>query len=48
MVLILLFVFYSSFILYFGAAFIKVYAEEISQPFRLANKAYQYELNQVN
>jgi membrane protein len=47
MVLILLFVFYSSFILYFGASFIKVYAEEIQQPLRLVNKAFRYELSKI-
>jgi membrane protein len=47
MVLILLFVFYSSFILYFGASFIKVYAEEIRQPLRLVNKAFRYELSKI-
>lgn len=46
-VLILLFVFYSSFILYFGACFIKVYAEEISHPLRTARKAYRYELAEI-
>jgi membrane protein len=43
-VLILLFVFYSSFILYFGASFIKVYAESLNDPLRLINKAYRYQL----
>jgi membrane protein len=47
LVLILLFVFYSSFILYFGASFIKVYAEEMRQPLRLVNKAFRYELNKI-
>jgi membrane protein len=47
MVLILLFVFYSSFILYFGASFIKVYAEEMRQPLKLVNKAFRYELNKI-
>lgn len=47
LVLILLFVFYSSFILYFGAAFIKVYAEEIKQPLRLVNKAFRYQLQKI-
>jgi len=47
MVLILLFVFYSSFILYFGASFIKVYAESIKQPLQLVNKAFRYELSKV-
>lgn len=45
-VLILLFVFYSSFILYYGAAFIKVYSgnEEGVKPGR---KAFRYEVQQV-
>jgi len=47
MVLILLFVFYSSFILYFGASFIKVYAEEMRQPLRLVNQAFRYELSKI-
>ena len=47
LVLILLFVFYSSFILYFGASFIKVYAEKMQEPLRLVNKAFRYELNKV-
>ncbi|MET0462715.1 MAG: YihY/virulence factor BrkB family protein [Chitinophagaceae bacterium] len=41
-VLILLFVFYSSFILYFGACFIKLYADEIQDPLRTARKAYRF------
>jgi membrane protein len=43
-VLILLFVFYSSFILYYGASFIKVYAEAKGQPLRLLNQAFRYQL----
>lgn len=46
-VLILLFVFYSSFILYFGACFIKVYAEEIKHPLKTARKAYRYHLAEI-
>ena len=46
-VLILLFVFYCSFILYFGASFIKVYAEEIAQPLQLVNKAFRYQLRKI-
>jgi membrane protein len=46
-VLILLFVFYSSFILYFGASFIKVYSEETSQPLRLVNNAFRYQLRKI-
>jgi len=47
LVLILLFVFYSSFILYFGASFIKVYAEKMKKPLRLVNKAFRYELSKI-
>jgi len=47
LVLILLFVFYSSFILYFGASFIKVYAEKMQEPLRLVNKAFRYQLSEV-
>lgn len=47
-VLILLFVFYSSFILYFGASFIKVYSEAIRKPIEpLNNKAYRYRLQKI-
>jgi membrane protein len=46
-VLILLFVFYSSFILYFGACFIKVYAEAIQHPWRTARKAYRYQFAEL-
>ena len=47
-VLILLFVFYSSFILYYGACFIKVYADHLGESFRLINKAYRYKLQELN
>jgi membrane protein len=46
-VLILLFVFYSSFILYFGASFIKMYAEAIGKPFRLVNHAFHYQIQEI-
>lgn len=46
-VLILLFVFYSSFILYFGASFIKVFAEAIGQPVKPLNNAFRYQLKRV-
>lgn len=47
-VLILLFVFYSSFILYFGASFIKVYSEAMGQPIiPLHEKAYRYRLEKI-
>lgn len=47
LVLILLFVFYSSFILYFGASFIKIYAETLQQPLRPLNNAYRYQVLEV-
>jgi membrane protein len=47
LVLLLLFVFYSSFILYFGAAFIKVYAEAMQQPLRPMDNAFHYQLREV-
>ena len=43
-VILLLFVFYSSFILYFGACFTKVYAAYINDPIRPADHAFKYEL----
>jgi membrane protein len=46
-VLILLFMFYSSFILYFGASFIREYAALIDDPIIPLHKAYQYELQKV-
>jgi membrane protein len=46
-VLILLFVFYSSFILYFGACFIKEYALFINDPIVLSKKAYHFHLQQT-
>ena len=46
-VLILLFVFYSSFILYFGACFIRVYAEAIRHPWQTARKAYRYQFSEL-
>jgi membrane protein len=47
-VLILLFVFYSSFILYFGASFIKVYSDAIGKPIEPVDKAYRYRLQEIN
>jgi membrane protein len=47
LVLILLFMFYSSFILYFGASFIKEYSLLTNDPIIPAHKAYQYELQKV-
>ena len=42
-VLLLLFVFYSSLILYYGAAFTKVWSVHINQPIRPVNNAIHYE-----
>jgi membrane protein len=47
LVLILLFMFYSSFILYFGASFIKEYAAFINDPIVPTHKAFQYEMQKV-
>jgi membrane protein len=47
LVLLLLFVFYSSFILYYGACFTKVYASFIEQPIKAANYAIKYKLVEV-
>jgi membrane protein len=46
-VLILLFVFYSSFILYFGACFIKEYSLLIEDPIVTSHKAYHFKLQKV-
>lgn len=46
-VLILLFVFYSSFILYFGASFIKEYSLLINDPIVPLRRAYLFELHPV-
>jgi membrane protein len=46
-VLILLFVFYSSFIIYFGACFIKVYSEAMGKAVFPLPHAYRYRLEQV-
>lgn len=43
-VILLLFVFYSSFILYFGACFTKVYALSVNAPIEPAAYAFKYEL----
>jgi membrane protein len=47
LVLILLFVFYSSFILYFGAAFIRVISERAQTPIMPRKKAYRFEVLEV-
>jgi membrane protein len=46
-VLILLFVFYSSFILYFGASFIKEYSSLINKPIVTSHKAYHFKLQKI-
>jgi membrane protein len=46
-VLVLLFVFYSSFILYYGACFVKIYSEKKDRPIRPRGKAYTYSINAV-
>ena len=46
-VLILLFVFYSSFILYYGACFIAVYSEIKQWPVILNSKAYNYRIQKM-
>ena len=46
-VLVLLFVFYSSFILYYGACFIKVYSKNKQWSIRLSSKAYDYRIEEI-
>lgn len=46
-VLVLLFVFYSSFILYYGACFIAVYSEKKQWPIIPDDKAYNYRIQKV-
>lgn len=46
-VLLLLFVFYSSFILYYGACFTKAYAGFIKDPIKPAHYAIAYKLVEV-
>ena len=46
-VLVLLFVFYSSFILYYGACFIAVYSEKKQWPIIPVSKAYNYRIEEV-
>lgn len=48
LVLLLLFVFYSSFILYYGASFIKVYADSSQQPFKLMHNAFHYKVQKIS
>jgi membrane protein len=46
-VLLLLFVFYSSFILYYGACFTKVYGDYSNEPIHPAEHSFMYELKEV-
>ncbi len=46
-VLLLLFVFYSSFILYYGACFTKVYAQAIRQPIKSGLYGHTYDVKKV-
>ena len=46
-VLILLFVFYSSFILYYGGCFIYVYCQRQQWPFSLARKAFNFKIEEI-
>lgn len=47
LVLLLLFVFYSSFILYYGACFTKVYAAFIEEPIKAGEHAVKYKLVEI-
>ncbi|MEI9946495.1 MAG: YihY/virulence factor BrkB family protein [Chitinophagaceae bacterium] len=46
-VLVLLFVFYSSFILYYGACFIAVYSEKKKWPLKPNSRAYNYRIEEI-
>lgn len=46
-VLILLFVFYSAFIFYYGAAFTKVWADHKKKPLQLDKRAYEYAIEEI-
>jgi membrane protein len=46
-VLVLLFVFYSSFILYYGACFVKNYSERKGYPIEPGGKAFTYSISEV-
>ncbi len=47
-VLLLLFVFYCSFILYYGACFTKMYAKFIGDPIQADKHAFRYEVAEIN
>jgi membrane protein len=46
-VLLLLFVFYSSFTLYYGAGFIKAFSDSMRKPIDPVNKAFRYQLKET-
>ena len=46
-ILIMLFVFYSSFIFYFGACFVKVLSDASERPIRAVKGAFLYELKEI-
>jgi membrane protein len=46
-ILVMLFVFYSSFIFYFGACFVKVLSESMGKPIRPIKGAFLYELKEI-
>lgn len=46
-VLIMLFVFYSAFMFYYGGCFIKILSEDLGQPIRLVKGAYRYEIMEL-
>lgn len=48
LVLLLLLVFYFSFILYYGASFIKIYAASLNRPIKLLGHAFHYQLNEID
>lgn len=47
-VLILLFVFYSSFIFYYGGCFINVLSNELNEPIMPVKEAYRYKLQEIH
>lgn len=46
-VLILLFVFYSSFIFYFGGCFIKILSDSLNEPIRPVKEAFTFEVHEI-
>ena len=46
-VLIMLFVFYSSFIFYFGACYVKVLSDDKNRPIRPIKGAFNYEIKEI-